>query len=647
MSFLNPWFLLATAAVAVPVFLHLFQRRKSVRLSFPALRYLERMEREHAHEIRFRQLLLLMLRIAALVLLVLAAARPLIPGPGSTHPATAVALVLDNSMSSGLVDGDVRVLDRLKEVAQEALDAAGPEDRFWVVRAGAPWEPAIPSGREEARALVEETRVSAARGDLTSALRRASELVGTSELEGREIHLVSDLQASAFDPTTPAVAGRIPVVVWRPEMETPGNRALVELLVGNGLAPILGQPAELSVRVSEDGPDAASVGIRALMDGRIRAATSVPPGAVATLPLPASEAGWVVGSVEADPDALSLDDRRFFAFQVRAPPTVEVVGAPGRFVEDALAVLDQASRLRLANAPAAPALRVSVGGAGLQDAGAPASVMVVPPPDVTRLPALNVRLQTAGVPWRYEAPRTSGTATMGGDDVPPGLDGVDVTAWLVLSPTGTPAAPSRIRAEVAGDPWAVETATANGVPVLLLASPLDASTSLPVSAGLVRFLDWVASGWTGPGGSGGEHVAGAPLPAPGGATHVVDPAGDTARIDGSRMVTATGAVGLYRFLAADSTVAWVAVNPAASESDLTPLSEAALRRAVGDDVTVAASAEAWRASIFTRRTGPEIWWPLVLLAAALLLVESRLAAAGHRPDSSPPRSEPAQAHGAP
>jgi hypothetical protein len=646
MSLLNPWFLLATVTVAVPVFLHLFQRRKSVRLSFPALRYLERMEREHAHEIRFRQLLLLVLRIAALILLVLAAARPLIPGPGSAHRPTAVALVLDNSMSSGLVDGDLRVLDRLKAVAGMTLDAAGPEDRFWIVRAGAPWEPATPASREEAHAIVDATEVTAARGDLTAALRRASELVGTSELPAREIHLVSDLQASAFDPSAPSPAGEIPVLVWRPEGADADNRALVELLVGSGLAPVLGQPAELNVRISESSESSSPVGVRALMGGRIRGATSVPPGAVATLPLPTSEPEWVVGSVEADPDRLSLDDRRYFAFRVRSPPNVEVVGSPGRFVEDALAVLNEANRIGMASGTMASAVRIAVSGAGLQNAPPAGAVVVVPPADLTRLPALNVRLQSAGVPWRYEPPTTSGTATIEGEGLPPGLDGVDVRSWMMLDRSGESVVPSRIVAEVAGDPWAVETATAEGVPVLLLASPLDASsTSLPVSAGLVRFLAWVAGGWNDPGGTGLEHVAGEPLPVPAGVTHVVDPTGDTTRIDGTRAVASTGTVGLYRFLAGDSTVAWAAVNTQASESDLARMPEEGLHQAVGENLAVASNPDAWRESIFVERTGPEIWWPLILLAGLILLAESRIAAAGHRPAAPSIRSEPAQAHG--
>lgn len=75
MGALNPLFLVAGVAVAVPIFLHLFHRQVVTRLSFPALRYLERTEKEHARRIRTRQLLLLLVRVAAVLLLVGAGAR--------------------------------------------------------------------------------------------------------------------------------------------------------------------------------------------------------------------------------------------------------------------------------------------------------------------------------------------------------------------------------------------------------------------------------------------------------------------------------------------------------------------------------------------------------------------------------------------
>ncbi|MGH7504535.1 MAG: BatA domain-containing protein, partial [Longimicrobiales bacterium] len=117
MGFLSPILLVLGAAIAVPVILHLFQRHQGPRVVFPALRYLRRAEKEHARQIKLRQLLLMLLRVAAVLLLALAAARPFARGAGAQHQPTAVAIVLDNSLSSGVVNDDRRVLDTLKERA--------------------------------------------------------------------------------------------------------------------------------------------------------------------------------------------------------------------------------------------------------------------------------------------------------------------------------------------------------------------------------------------------------------------------------------------------------------------------------------------------------------------------------------------------
>jgi hypothetical protein len=42
-----------------------------------------------------------------------------------------------------VVEGERRVLDALKARALEMLEAAGPDDRFWLLRAGVPDEPAL------------------------------------------------------------------------------------------------------------------------------------------------------------------------------------------------------------------------------------------------------------------------------------------------------------------------------------------------------------------------------------------------------------------------------------------------------------------------------------------------------------------------
>jgi hypothetical protein len=632
MGDLSPIFLLAGAVIAIPIYLHLFQRHETRRVSFPALRYLERTEREHARQIRLRQILLMLARIAVLLLLVGAGARLFFSGRGASHPPTAVVLILDNSMSSGLVVGEVRVLDELKALAVQTLDAATAEDRFWVIRAGEPWLPAIPGGTTETAAAIEATEVSDAAGDLSAALERAVRLLETSTLPNREIHLVSDLQATAFPDTDARPAGEFPVVVWHGDDHERPNRGLTAVVVGGGLPPLEGQRTEVTVAalepVSDD--DTSHVALRLVVNERIRGAATLPPGAQTTIALPASGSGWVQGYADADPDDLRADDRRFFAYRSRPAPAVASVGDPGIFVTEALAVLEDAGRTRPAGVATADVL-FSADGEGLDRRGGNTATLIVPPSDATLLPALNRRLEAAGIPWRVSASPLSGEVDLSGTALAPALSEVRIRDRYELSMDGDPPAPTRTIGEADGAPWAVEGADAGGRRYLLIASALDAGgTSLPTSTGMLRFVEWVASEWAGSGGARPDLDTGSHISAPAAATHVRFPGGTEAEIDGTRTVRGTGEAGFYTFLAADTVLAVSTLNTPVSESRLAPLQDDALARAIGEEITEVTRASAWDNAVFRTRQGPELWWPFLLGVLALLGLEALMATSGER-----------------
>src|SRR5205809_467301 len=137
-TFLHPLALVGLAAAAIPALLHLLERRVPPEAEFPPLRYLSEAERQNARRLKLRHLLLLLLRTALIVLLVLAAARPLFPtraSGGSLHEPTALAVILDNSPSSGLVVDGRPVLERLKAMARGSLARATASDHLWLVLA--------------------------------------------------------------------------------------------------------------------------------------------------------------------------------------------------------------------------------------------------------------------------------------------------------------------------------------------------------------------------------------------------------------------------------------------------------------------------------------------------------------------------------
>ena len=639
MGFLNPLFLLAGAAVLVPVILHLFYRQESKVFTFPAIRYLLRTEREHARQIRTQQLLLLLLRAAIVVLVVLAGARIHLPGSRGSHDPTALALVIDNSLSTTVIQDGRRLLDTLKAVARQSVAHAGHDDVIWVVRAGTPWQPAVPGGVSQARAAIDATLPAHTFGDLGLAIERARALVAQSELPNREVHLFTDLQATAL-PDPPLASGDVPIVVFSARASDADNLGIEHVSIGGGLAPLAGRRTETAVSIA-GAATADTVGVRLYIAGQVRAAARAPAGATVRLPAGPFPAGRVEGHVEIDADPLTADDRRYFSFTVRDPTRVAVLGPASTFVTEALAVLAEGERIALTEAARAATL-ISVGGEGLERRGLTQSAVVAPHPDPARIPALNRRLAEAGIPLRY-GPAAAGGARIARSDIPVDLGDVVVRQYFRLSPAGAgagaaagtgaapastdAAAPFGSRASLSnGDAWLVAGSTPAG-PYVLLASPLDeVSTSLPVSAAMIPFVEWAVERWTGGGAGAGSLATGRNFRPPPTAEAVRDPLGSEHPVDGDQPFLATGTAGLYRVLAGDSVVDVVPLNPPARESHLAPASRREVRRTLPGTRDVVAEAASWPRHIFRAGRGPEPWRALALLVLALLIAESVVAA---------------------
>src|SRR4051812_19589101 len=132
MSVLSPLFLLLGTAAAVPLLIHLLRRRVGNRVEFPAVRYLLRAEQENRRTLRLRNMLLMLLRVAAILLLSIAAARPIGRMIGVGHAPAAVVIVLDNTTSTGVVVGGRSMVDRFKSAATTMAAATTPADRVWL-----------------------------------------------------------------------------------------------------------------------------------------------------------------------------------------------------------------------------------------------------------------------------------------------------------------------------------------------------------------------------------------------------------------------------------------------------------------------------------------------------------------------------------
>jgi hypothetical protein len=125
MTFLSPLFLLGALAAAVPILLHFLKRQAEQRVRFAAVMFLKAAPVEHTSRRRLREWLLLALRVAALVLLALAFARPFFRSASAGEASGTTVVALDTSFSMSAPGR----FDRAKAIAKDAIrNAASGHD---------------------------------------------------------------------------------------------------------------------------------------------------------------------------------------------------------------------------------------------------------------------------------------------------------------------------------------------------------------------------------------------------------------------------------------------------------------------------------------------------------------------------------------
>ncbi len=589
MSFLEPLYLLLGGAAAVPLVLHLLRRKIHNQVDFPAVAYLARAERENVRQLKMRNLLLMLLRMLAVLMLAFAAARPLGAFFGAGHVPTALAIVLDNSLSTSVIAGGQPVLDGLRARAREAVAAANSSDRLWLVTA----DGLVTGGsKEQVGEAIDRTDAVAGRGDLATAVTRASGLVAGAGLGARQVVIVTDGQASAWP--DPVSAGDVRVSVLTVSAAPPVNRAIVQA----DPRPARWTPRG-SVVARAVGPDSATYRIAL---GNTRLASGIARGGEdLTVHATSSEQGWRAGVVELEADELRGDDVRHFAVWLGAAPRVRIDPSAGNFARTAADALLQNQRIASGDEVAVVATDV----AGRLPA------LLVAPLDISRVGTANRVLERLNVPWRFGALRRDETAVRA-----PRLDGVRTSQRFVL--VAQAGAVADTLATAGGDAWIVA-----GPGYVLIGSPLDpAGTDLPLRAGFVPWLgDVIAQRLAGDATTVLSSAPGATVRLPIGVDGLEAPDGQVQKA--AAQTTAPARPGVYFMRSGADRTGALVVNPEPEESDLRRLAPSDLRdRIRGRDVVATADDGEWRRSLFSAGSRRPLQLPLIVAALLLLAAET-------------------------
>lgn len=336
MGFLTPIFFAGLAALAIPVIIHLIQRERKNVVEFPSLMFIRRIPYESVRRRKIRNWALLMLRLAALALIVAAFARPFLKKPalaaGASGGAREVIILVDRSYSMGYGDR----WERAMTAARSAVGDIGAVDRGSIVFFDSGAEVALRSTSDRGRlnAALGDTAPGAGATRYGPALKLAGSLLSESALPRREVVLISDFQKSGWQ----GAEG-----VRLPDGATLTTVPITDLATANiSVAPVTLQRSMFSgqERVTITGgvfnhspAPAAGVEVTLEIGGRALQTKSVDveaSGAAAVSFDPFTPpAGTTRGTVRIKPDALPADDTFNFTLSPKQPLKLVIVDRAG------------------------------------------------------------------------------------------------------------------------------------------------------------------------------------------------------------------------------------------------------------------------------------------------------------------------------
>ncbi len=368
-ALLGPLYATLIAAVAAPVLIHLINMLRHRRVEWAAMEFLLLSQKKNRTWIVLKQLLLMLLRMAAMAAIVLMIARPLLKnqwgnlfGTSRTHH----IVLLDDSYSMGDRWADTSALAEAKQTIRRLgkQAAAQPSAQVFTLlrfsRAARARQPELieqPVGQTEfldrLEQALDEIRCSQLAVGPSAALKAVDQWLGASEGQRRIVYLVSDFRTREWDDPTDlrrllrrlGDQGVELYLIDCVDQQRP-NLAVTGLQPGEGVR-AAGVPFFMEVTVQNFDTEAAhDVAVLLEEDGRTRpgvAIARIPPGQVAKQPFlvhfPTAGEHQLIARLE--PDALTIDNSRFVTVGLPAEvPVLLIDGDPqaldARFLSVAL-----------------------------------------------------------------------------------------------------------------------------------------------------------------------------------------------------------------------------------------------------------------------------------------------------------------------
>jgi hypothetical protein len=257
------WLVAGAMAAAIPVIIHMIHTTRAPEVPFPTLRFLKTAAEKTARRRRIENVLLMLLRMLLFAALAFALSRPFLSeafGLFDEQRSGAAVLVLDNSYSMNVRQGEETRFSKAKQEARAILESKWKPAQAAVLLTNPGVQPSparLASDRAKLFADIDGAQVSSGRADLVGALKAAYALLDKADSADKRLWVLTDRQALSWEGLRnidePRRHPDIPIAVIRPTEPSLTNVALTGAEIISR-SRVVGMPIRIDVNVRNAGP---------------------------------------------------------------------------------------------------------------------------------------------------------------------------------------------------------------------------------------------------------------------------------------------------------------------------------------------------------------------------------------------------------
>jgi hypothetical protein len=345
MQFLYPSFLFALVALVIPVLIHLFNFRRYQKVYFSNVQFLKEIREQQSSRRNLKERLILASRLLALFFLIVAFARPYIPGAHTGNAGTqqAISVFIDNSYSMQTLNREGALLDEAKHRAKEIAAAYNMNDRFQLLTQDFEGKHQRLLSRDEFDDAVDAVKISPQSRNLQQIVNRQQSLLDMHAATKRAVYIVSDFQQNMAGSQPVKSEAGISISLVQLKANTQANVAVDSVWLLNAIHRP-GESEKIVVRLQNFADEnSTKVPLRLMINGSQKALGGFVLKAHSaqndTLTFSGLQPGWQRGEIMLQDNPVTFDNQFYFTFNVKQQMPVLLIdgGTPNIYLKSVFA----------------------------------------------------------------------------------------------------------------------------------------------------------------------------------------------------------------------------------------------------------------------------------------------------------------------